>query len=152
SAGNFSFKVQLSEGSNALRVRATDHFGQQLIQSYTVALDTHAPTVNITNPASGLMTNHNITVSGQVSDDLSGVASLQEAIDNGSFANASFDAAGAFHFDTRFALDGTEDGRHTIHMQATDNAGNVSVAFDLSFTLSTPSKRDTAPPVVTIRS
>ena len=49
-------------------------------------LDRAAPTITVNSPASGLVTAQDVTVSGQVTDDLSGVALLEEALDGGSFA------------------------------------------------------------------
>ncbi len=45
---------------------------------------------------------------------------------------------------TALALDGSADGLHTVHFVATDKVGNVSRAYDFSFTL------DTRPPIVPV--
>jgi hypothetical protein len=81
------------------------------------------------------MTNCNITVTGQVTDNLSGVASLQAQQDNGDFTAVAFDGAGHFSFMTMLPMDSSAAGSHTVHFRATDSAGNVSPLVDESFTL-----------------
>jgi hypothetical protein len=94
------------------------------------------PTLVIQSPSGPLAANHNITITGQVTDNLSVVASLQAQIDSGPLFGVAFGAAGNFNFSTNLALDGSADGSHIIHVQATDQAGNVSSA-NISFTLDT---------------
>jgi hypothetical protein len=86
------------------------------------------------------------TVSGQVSDVGSGVASLTEQVDAGPVVPVAFGSSGAFQFTTALALDGSADGLHTIHLRARDKAGNQAAPVDLTFTL------DTRPPVLAISS
>ncbi len=83
SSGNFSFDVSLAAGANNLQVKATDTFGQQQTAALAVLLDTQPPTVTVTSPAPGLVTNTNPTLTGQVTDNLVGVASLQASVDGG---------------------------------------------------------------------
>ena len=110
------------------------------------ATDTTAPTVTYTGPASGMTTRNNPTVTGWISDALSGVASAAQRVDAGPNYAMALDPANAFSFSTALPLDGSADGVHTVHVTATDRAGNVSAPFDRSFTL------DTTPPVVTYTS
>ena len=143
SAGNFSFTTSLlldgsADGGHTVEVRATDKAGNvSSFVSTTFTLDTIAPTIEITGPASGSLTNQNVDVTGSVSDIVSGVASLRAEVDGGLFASVSFDAAGDFSFPTSFALDGSADGTHTVQLQATDRAGNTSSPVGVSFTLNT---------------
>src|SRR5207253_2415299 len=106
--------------------------------------DTVAPTIAVTAPPAGLAANQNVTITGQVTDDRSGVASLLAALDGGNFAAVNL-GGGAFGFATALPLDHTADGPHTEHLQATDHAGNVSF-FDVSFTL------DTVAPAIAVAS
>src|SRR5206468_3138961 len=103
--------------------------------SYT--LDATAPAVIVTAPAPGLPGRTNITVVGRTSDNLSGVAALVAQVDSGPTIAVTFDASGGYRFATTLPGDGTADGVHTVHLQATDRAGNVSQPFDFSFTLDT---------------
>jgi Bacterial Ig domain len=137
SSGNFAFPVVLSPGANNLQVMASDAFGQQQTASLGISLDVQPPVITITSPPSGQVTNQNVTVIGQVTDNLSGVASLQAAVDNGPYQAVSFDAAGNFSFTSALPLDGTADGSHTIHFVGTDRVGNVSGPTDVAFTLET---------------
>jgi RHS repeat-associated protein len=150
SSGNFHFDTTLpldhsADGGHTVRLKASDqasNVSPTTMVSFT--LDTQPPTVAIQSPAAGFVTNQNVTVAGQVTDDRSGVASLQGQVDAGSFFNVTLDASGRFSFPTNLPLDGSADGRHTVHLRGTDKAGNVSGFFDVSFTL------DTQPPTVTI--
>ena len=104
-------------------------------------LDTLAPTILVTAPPPGLVTDQNPSITGTVTDASAGVASFQAALDGGAFAPITLGAGGAFNFATALALNGTADGTHVEHLKATDNAGNVSTV-NVSFTLDT-----LAPPV-----
>jgi hypothetical protein len=109
-------------------------------QTQTIRIDTIPPAVIIASPGSGPLTNHNVTVTGQVTDATSGVAALTAQVDGGAAAPVTVGAAGAFSFTTSLPLDGSQDGAHTIYLVGTDVAGNAA-SGDLSFTL------DTIPPV-----
>jgi hypothetical protein len=142
STGAYSFTAALTPGLNTLQVRANDSFGQQAFASTKVDLDTQAPLVTLTSPTSPLTTNTNVTLTGQVTDNLSGVASLQASVDNGAYQPISFDAQGHFSLTTSLALNGSADGLHTVQLIATDHVGNVSTPLTYWFTL------DTIPPAV----
>jgi hypothetical protein len=97
------------------------------------------PTVTVNSPAPGLVTSQNVPITGQVSGDVtSGGTSLQARVDAGPFLDVPLDAAGNFAFTTALALDGSADGSHTVSLQATDAAGNVSPLVQVPFTLRTP--------------
>ena len=91
--------------------------------------------VTYTAPAPGSTTDTN-TVAGKVTD-VGGVASLVGQVDSGQSFAVTVDAAGNFSFATSLLLNGTDDGPHTVHLIATDKAGNVSGTFDDSFVLDT---------------
>ncbi len=150
--------LRLAAMGNPLYVQYFDYNGDGIVNSidtaqaiqrrYTniFAPDVTPPVVAYTAPAYGLETRTNVTVSGLVTDNLSGVASLQGEIDSGPTFPVAFSPSGAFSFATALPLDGTADGPHTVHLVATDNAGNVSVRYDDVFVL------DTTPPVVSYTS
>ncbi len=145
--GHYAFTISAAVGSNALRVVATDGFGQQSSVSLTIIriVDTTPPTITIQSPAAGSTANNNITVSGQVTDDLTGVAILQEQIDSGPFQTVAVDPGGHFSFATALPLIGSADGKHTVHLHGIDGAGNASDGF-ATFAL------DTTGPAITILS
>src|SRR5262249_43786197 len=132
-SGHYSFGVTLAPGVNVLQVQATDQFGSVVTTSVQVSLDTQPPQVTILSPAPGLLTDQNVTVTGRVTDNLSGVASLQAQVDSGPLSNVTFDASGNYNFMTSLATDGSADGVHTVHLRGTDRAGNVSSFTDVSF-------------------
>lgn len=133
----------LSDGAYKLLVRDRDSAGNLSTDTpFSFTFDTHSPSIMISSPTSGLLTNTNIQITGQVTDVLSGVASLAVQLDNGEFVNLPFDINNRFRFDTKLPLDGSNDGRHTVSIRATDLAGNVGLLSTVSFTL------DTVAPVV----
>ncbi len=146
SAGQYSFSVTLNQGANPIATRSIDAFGQREVASTQVSLDTTAPTIAVSTPKNGVITNTNVNISGVVTDNLSGVASLTAQVDGGTAFAVSVGSNGSFSFPTSFALNGTNDGSHTVSLVATDVAGNVSGPTNLALTL------DTQPPVVTIAS
>lgn len=77
------------------------------------------------------------SLSGTVTDDLSGVTTLTASVNSGPPVAVDFDATtGTFAFDPQFTDDGTDDGQHTVSFTAIDAAGN-SATFDVMFTLDT---------------
>src|SRR5262249_21397686 len=87
------------------------------------------------------------TVSGRVTDDLSGVALLEARTDAGPFAAVAVAADGTFNFDTTLPLDGSADGAHTVRLRAADKAGNVTPEQAVTFPLKTVFTPDDPPPV-----
>jgi RHS repeat-associated protein len=127
----------LPDGRHTLHLRATDANGNTAAFDLPFTLDTQAPAATFQSPRAGEVTNGNATVSGKATDSLSGVASLQAQIDGGTPFAVTATADGSFGFPTALPLDGSADGAHTVRLQATDRAGNVSGPFDVSFTLDT---------------
>ena len=77
----------------------------------------------------------NLTLTGQILDNLSGVASAQFRIDAGSLQNLSLGSDGKFSLTTAFKLDGSDDGAHAVTVIARDAAGNISAGYTRNFTL-----------------
>lgn len=151
-SGNFSFATTLSldgtaDGPHTVRFKATDKAGNTSVPTdFSFTLDTVAPAVTISTPGVGDLTGENETIAGHVADATSGLAALVAAVDGGAFAPVTVDSSGAFSFATALPLDGSADGSHSVHLKATDEAGNVSAPALLAFTI------DTTAPVVTISS
>ncbi len=148
SSGAFSFVTQLStdgsaDGTHTFNLQATDQAGNTSpLDGVSFILDTTAPVITLTSPTGSPLTNQNLTITGQVTDNLSGVQSLEARLDSGPFFPVSFDASGNFTETTTLPLDHSADGAHTLQFQATDKAGNVSGLTPVTFTL------DTTPPAV----
>ena len=151
-AGKFSLPLMLpldgtADGLHTVRFQAADRAGNvTAFVTVTFTLDATSPVVVITSPANGLATRTNVTVSGRVTDNLSGVAALLAQVDAGSFRDVAFDGGGNYSFATTLLTDGNADGTHTVRVQATDQAGNVSNVATVSFVL------DATAPVVVLDS
>ena len=108
------------------------------LATFSVSQDTTPPKVNLNNVLPSGASNTNVTITGQTTDNLVGVASLQVQVDGGSYVPVTFSSTtGNFSFTTSFALNGTADGQHTINFQATNNAGIVAMPVAFTFTLAT---------------
>ncbi|MGH7135811.1 MAG: Ig-like domain-containing protein, partial [Pirellulales bacterium] len=132
--------------SNTDGLAAGHSLADYVLSTFDTTHDTVPPKVSITSPLQNSAANHELTVTGQVTDNLSGVQSLTAAIDDGSPAPVTFDASGNFTFTTSLPLDGSADGPHLLHFQSADFAGNISVPADLGFTL------ETKPPAIALTS
>ncbi|MCE9591901.1 MAG: Ig-like domain-containing protein [Planctomycetes bacterium] len=118
--------------------------GNWVLNAFDIAEDVQAPKVTVAAPPDNQVATTNITLTGKVLDNLSGVASLTAKLDNGSYAAVAFDSAGNFSLPTNLALNGSADGKHTFTLIATDNAGNASAPLVYTFSL------DTQNPVITV--
>ena len=147
--GQFSFPAgTLADGSHTIHLTAIDHAGNSDTSAVSFTLDTQAPTLTVTAPAAGLITNTNPAVSGTVVAQAGAtIASLTAQVDTGTASTVAVAATtGAFQFTPALLLDGTADGAHTVHLVATDSLGHVATA-DVAFTLDTraPAIAVTAP-------
>src|SRR5205823_5898911 len=127
----FGFAIAgFADGTHVEHVKAIDRAGNVSTVDVTFTLDTGNPTITLASPPSGIATNHNINIAGQVADDRSGVARLQVSIDQGAFADVAFDAnSGQFTYATTQDLSNQQaDGGHTAQFKVTDVAGNSALA------------------------
>ncbi|MEY4764149.1 MAG: hypothetical protein RI907_822, partial [Pseudomonadota bacterium] len=108
---------------------------QAVLARFKLSEDKQAPTVVAASTPAATATN--LTITGQILDNLSGVASATVQVDGGASQALTLNAQGNFSFTTGLALDGTADGAHQISIVARDAAGNVSQAYVRSFTLDT---------------
>ena len=89
------------------------------LATFNVSKDTTPPKVTLNNVLPSGASKTNVTITGQATDNLSGVAKLEVQVDTGAYAPLAFDpTTGDFSFTTPFALDGSADGLHTINFQA----------------------------------
>ncbi len=128
----YSANVNLNEGANTVRVRATDRAGNESVVSDDLFIDRTSPTLTLT-PHSPDPTNESALTYGGTALDTngSGVSLIQIRVDNGSWvtvATENFDAQSGHY---THALDPLADGLHLIEARAIDSATNVSaIAFD----------------------
>jgi len=115
------------------------------LQAFNVTQDKQAPKL-VLDQTSGLVTNQSPTITGDVFDNLSGVASLQVKARQRRIGHVTFDQQGRFSVPANLATDGSADGRHTLTFVATDSAGNAATPLVFSFTL------DTKAPAITLAS
>src|SRR5207248_961574 len=74
-SGNFGFPNALpldhtADGPHTEHLKATDRAGNVSLFDVSFTLDTIAPTIHVTGPAAGLVTNQNVTITGDVADSL----------------------------------------------------------------------------------
>jgi membrane-associated phospholipid phosphatase len=122
--------------------------GAYVLQTFAVNQDKTPPIVTFTTSLPAGATNTNLTITGRVTDNLSGVAALNLSVDNHAYLALPYDpATGDFSFPTTFALNGSQDGPHTFSFSAVDAAGNAASLKTFSFVLATrpPSIAITSP-------
>jgi hypothetical protein len=152
-SGAFAYTTTLSlngsaDGAHQIRFLATDQSGNSTSATASFTFDTRPPSITVTSPSAGAQVSTSPNVTGQVSDALSGVATLQGQVDSGAFSTIPVGATGSFSFATGLATDSNADGPHSVTLRATDRAGNVATT-ELDFTLETSQSQ---PPTITIQS
>ena len=110
-----------------------------VLKAFASSADTLAPAIILSPVASVIK--QNVTLSGQILDNLSGVQSATLQIDGATAIPLTLDASGHFTLPTGL----TTDGSHLFHFQAVDALGNTSIQ-DLSMTL------DRQAPTITVTS
>jgi hypothetical protein len=115
--------VYSNDGTQTITVIATDEAGNTSSKSVSFTIDKTAPSITITTPADGLVTNQGVSLSYSVSDNVSSPDKITVS-----------PAA-----ETVYSTEGTQ----TITVIATDEAGNTA-SKSISFTI------DKTAPIVTI--
>lgn len=110
----------LNDGSHTIKVDASDFDGNAAAQkSVTFKVDTVPPTLTITSPAEGLVTNNSsITVTGKTNDATSSPVKVTVKLNSGNAENVVVDESG--NFSKQLTL---VQGINTITITATDSAG-----------------------------
>lgn len=129
----------LGEGSHTVYFNVSDNDGNAASQASTsFTVDTVPPTLNLTSPADGLITNKStVTVSGTTNDSTSSPVAVKVIVNNGTAQNAEVGSNGAFSINVNLT-----EGANTIKVVATDSAGK-STTIERTVTL------DTGAPVIT---
>lgn len=112
--------TNLSDGSNSVSLQVTDNDGNVSdIAQVTFVISTQAPTLNVTSPTEGLLTNSNkVTVSGTAAAG-SDAVTLTEVTINGEAAEVG--EGGAFSEEITL-----QEGENTITIIAKDSLGKTT--------------------------
>lgn len=131
----------LSDGSHTIKVDAKDHDGNAAAQkSVTFKIDTVAPTLSVTTPANGLVTNNtSCTVSGTTNDVTSSPCTVTIKHNNNAAVSVTVNDNGSFSKAFTLAA-----GSNTFTIVSTDSAGK-STTVTRTVTLDT-----TAPVISTV--
>ena len=113
--------TNLSDGSNSVSLQVSDNDGNVSdVDTVSFIISTAAPTLNLTSPVEGLITNSNtVTVSGTAAAGTTAVT-LEEVTINGT--PAEIGEGGAFSED----VSGLPDGPNTITVTAKDSLGKTT--------------------------
>lgn len=113
----------LSDGSHTVTVDCKDHDGNAAAKkSTTYTVDTVPPTLNITSPTEGYITNKAaLTVAGTTNDATSSPVTVKIKLNGADQGGVTVGAGGAFSKAVTLA-----EGANTIVITATDAAGKVS--------------------------
>lgn len=133
---SYTLTTALDDGSHTIKLSAKDYDGNAAtVATSTFTIDTVPPTLSVTTPAVGFITNKiKCLVSGTTSDITSGLASLTIKVNSGVSQEVQV-TDGKFSQEVTLA-----DGKNTITIQATDVAGKTTV-------VSREVTLDTKPPV-----
>lgn len=113
----------LSDGRHKVTIDCKDHDGNSATQkSTTYTVDTVPPTLNVTSPTEGLITNsQTITVAGTTNDATSSPVTIKIELNGVNQGNVTVGTGGAWSKSVTLA-----SGTNTIKVTATDAAGKTS--------------------------
>ena len=116
--GHIQVNIELDEGKNNLEILAFDTSGNRALLITSIILDSTPPEIFIDNVPSSTR-NSQITISGYVKDNISGISFLK--------LNNSFVNLGA---DNRFYINvSLKEGENSLVFYAEDKAGNNTVKY-----------------------
>jgi hypothetical protein len=110
----------LSDGSHTIKFDASDYDGNAATQkSVTFKIDTTPPTLSVSSPTNGLVTNNSsLTVNGTTNDVTSSPVTVTVKLNSGTAASVTVGSDGSFSKALTLAT-----GSNTITIVATDSAG-----------------------------
>lgn len=116
---SYTPSTPLNEGNNVIKVDCADNDGNAAAQgSVTFKVDTVPPTLNISSPAEGLVTNKStVTVKGTTNDATSSPVLVVIKLNDGEDIAVTVGSDGAFAKDITLV-----EGDNTIKIIATDSA------------------------------
>lgn len=113
----------LADGSHAIKVDASDNDGNAAAQkTVSVKVDTAPPTLSVSAPVAGLITNITaLTVKGTTNDAVSSPVAIKITLNSSDVGAVTVDGSGNFEKSLTLAA-----GSNTIVVTATDGAGKIS--------------------------
>lgn len=113
----------LDDGAHTIKVDASDNDGNAATQkSVAFTVDTVPPTLSVTSPEEGYVTNAtDITVTGVTNDETSSPVTLTIKLNNGAATPVTVRSNGSFSKQLTLT-----EGENTIVVTATDSAGKTS--------------------------
>ncbi len=128
----------LSDGSHTIKIDASDYDGNAATQkSVTFKVDTVPPTLSVTAPTDGLVTNNaSVTVKGTTNDATSSPVTVTVKLNNGTAESVTVGSDGSFSKALTLVA-----GSNTITVVAKDSAGKTT-------TVTRTVTLDTTPPVI----
>ena len=113
----------LSDGSHTVTINVSDNDGNAAAEKSTsYKVDTVPPTLNVSAPTAGLITNTaSLTVRGTTNDSTSSPVTVKISLNGADQGTVTVDSSGAFSKAVTLA-----EGANTIVVTATDSAGKTS--------------------------
>lgn len=120
---SYTPSAALSEGAHTVKFSVSDNDGNAATAtSVAFTVDTVPPTLNVTAPTDGLVTNKTaLTVTGTTNDATSSPVSVRVRVGTGSWTTATVGTGGAFSVNVTLA-----EGTNTVTIEATDSAGKTT--------------------------
>lgn len=114
----------LKDGEHTIKIDAADYDGNIATQkTVTIKIDTVPPTLNITSPAEGFVTNNiKVILSGKTNDTISSPVTMAYELNGGDPVSVVVESDGSF----RTEITGTS-GANTIKLRACDGAGKETI-------------------------
>jgi hypothetical protein len=97
--------------------------------------DTSPPTLEILSPSPSSSSSTDVTVTGVVSDDQSGIGTLTARLDGGPPVAVAVAQDGSFSYTPQLLLDATANGPHVVQFVVTNASGNLSTSASRTFNL-----------------
>ncbi len=118
-----SLPIHLIDGVYPIVVRARDVAGNETTATHVFHVDTVPPISQFTSHSNGGVVQGNVILSGKSEDEISGPASGELSLNEGTiWQPVAMDAGGVWSF--AWDTTGLLNGSYTIFMRATDEAGN----------------------------
>jgi len=138
-----SFPIQFMDGNHQVLIRARDVAGNEVVVSRVIRVDTIDPIAQITSHSNREVVQGEVHVAGSLEDQMSGPASGEISLDNGtSWQAVSIGMRSAWSY--LWHSNEVPNGEYILQMRGIDRAGNVGEVVSITLTV------DNGPPAVSI--